>query len=349
MRLFISCLMCLFTLSLQAEDMPQTLIPPMPEPHANNAVATVTREGVPYIVSFMGLKPGKTWRDVSKAVHVYDGGRKVWRTVDMPVELGRLAATAETVGGLIYIFGGYTVAEDHSEVSTPEVYAFDPVTLRFSRRADMPLPVDDTVSFVYRNRYIYLVSGWHDTGNVAAVQIYDTQTDSWQQATDYPGSPVFGHAGGIVGNRFVIADGVAVLGKDGEGRRIFDTVSEGWMGTIDPSDRTKITWKRLPQLPGRGHYRMAASGDVDANRVIFVGGTSTAYNYSGTGYDGTPAKASAHAFAWDFTRETWTVLPDAQTPTMDHRGLLRMDDTWIVVGGMRAEQTIAADVLPVWP
>lgn len=27
----------------------------------------------------------------------------------------------------------------------------------------MPVPVDDSVALVYRDRYVYLVSGWHET------------------------------------------------------------------------------------------------------------------------------------------------------------------------------------------
>ena len=233
------------------------------------------------LFSFAGLKAGKTYKDISKAAYMFAEGDQGWKRLpDLPVNKGRLAASAQGVGGKVYYFGGYTVEKDGSEKSTPEVFAFDPRTEQYKRLKDMPTPVDDMVTFTYKNRYIYLVSGWHDTGNVKLVQIFDTKKNVWMKGTDYPGTPVFGHAGGIVGNRFVIADGVAVVGKTENGRRKFDTVNEGWMGTIDPADPTKIEYRRLPQLPGKGHYRMAGAGDEGRNQVIFAGGTSTAYNYN---------------------------------------------------------------------
>ncbi len=323
-------------------------VPPLGIPHANNAVSDLKVNGKTYLFSFMGLTEGKTWRDTSKRAFMFVEGGNEWRRLpDLPVKEGRLAASAQSAGGKVYIFGGYTVAEDGSEKSTPEVFEFDPRTLKYARLADMPTPVDDMTTFAYQNRYIYLVSGWHDNGNVNLVQIYDTKTDKWTRGTDYPGTPVFGHAGGIVGNRFVIADGVAVIGKTEKGARIFDTVNEGWMGTIDSEDHTKITYRRLPQLPGKGHYRMAGAGDAVRNQVIFAGGTSTAYNYDGIGYDGTPAKASRHVFAWDFGKNNWTLLNQKPNATMDHRGMVKIDGKWFTIGGLDENREVAGDILPV--
>ncbi|UTW58114.1 hypothetical protein KFE96_15005 [Kordiimonas sp. SCSIO 12603] len=323
----------------------QKCLPPMPVPHANNAVAAGVMHSKIHLFSFAGLKSGKTWQDTSTEAYMFVEGRKGWeRLPDLPVEEGRLAATAELVNERIYYFGGYTVAEDGSEKSTPENFEYNPYDRTYTRIPDMPVPTDDAVSFVYQNRYIYLVSGWHDVGNIRDVQVYDTLDKRWFKATDYPGTPVFGHAGGIVGNQFVIADGVAVVGKDENGRRKFDTVNEGWMGTIDPANPAKITYRRLPQLPGRGHYRMAGEGDVEGNRILFAGGTPTAYNYSGIGYDGTPATPKAHVFAWDFNEGNWVALEDKVTPTMDHRGLVRWQDDWLTIGGLYKGQRVSGAV-----
>lgn len=328
--------------ALQASE----CIPPLPEPHGNNAVTTAVVEGRQTLFSFAGLKVGKTWQDTSKEAYMFGEGDGAWtRLPDIPVSEGRLAATVEAVAGKVYYFGGYTVAEDGAEVSTPENFLFDPITKKYSRIADMPTPTDDAVSFVYQDRYIYLVSGWHNTGNIRNVQVYDTQGESWFLATEYPGSPVFGHAGGIVGNRFVIADGVAVVGVDENGRRQFDTVNEGWMGTIHPEDPAQITYRRLPQLPGRGHYRMGGEGDEAGNRVLFVGGTPNAYNYNGIGYDGDPSKPQKHVFAWDFSKDNWVAYEDKPTASMDHRGLMKWRNDWITVGGMVDGQAVTGDVL----
>ena len=323
-------------------------IPDLPAPVANNAVASVTVEGRDHIFSFMGLGPGKTHTDIVKSAYMLRTGDAVWQQLpDVPVAEGRLAATAVGLNGRVWLFGGYTVAANGNEKSTPEVFAFDPLSLKYMRAPDMPLPVDDAVSFAYLDRYIYLVSGWHDTDNVRAVQVLDTQTMHWFSASDYPGTPVFGHAGGIIGNRFVIADGVAVKGRDAAGRRRFDTVNEGWMGTIDPANPALIAWRRLPQLPGRGHYRMAGAGIAALSRVVFVGGTPDAYNYSGVGYGGQPAIPTSHVFAWDFAADKWTVMPSRAVPSMDHRGLVRLEGRWFTLGGMTAAQQISRLVLSI--
>lgn len=323
-------------------------VPPLPVAHANNAVAQVQVDSNTMLFSFMGLKSGKTYKDISKQAFAYTEGEGAWRRIaDVPVPEGRLAATAVGLGEVVYLFGGYTVAEDGAEVSTLENFKYDVRVGRYDPLPAMPVPTDDAVSFVYAGRYIYLVSGWHNTGNIRDVQVYDAVENRWFKATDYPGSPVFGHAGGIVGNRFVIADGVALLGSREGGDRRFETVNEGWMGTINPENPAEITYRRLPQLPGRGNYRMGGAGDAAGNRVLFVGGTSNAYNYNGIGYNGEPSKPTAHVFAWDFTKDNWVAYKNKPVPSMDHRGLVNMDGQWFTVGGMVGTQNVTGEVLPV--
>ncbi len=338
-------LLAIFVFAFSFQVIFAQCIPSLPAPHSNNAVAKLKIKGKFYIFSFAGLTSGKTWQDTSKSAFMYIDGEKNWRKLpDLPVSEGRLAASAQGVRDKVYYFGGYTVAKDGSERSTPEVFSFDPKTLKYERLADMPTPVDDMVTFPYKKRYIYLVSGWHDKGNVNLVQIYDTKKDIWKRGTDYPGTPVFGHSGGIVKNKFVIADGVAVVGKK-DGKRIFDTVNEGWLGTINKKDHTKIKYERLPQLPGKGHYRMAGAGDNERNQIIFMGGTPTAYNYDGIGYDSTPADAKKHVFVWDLTKNKWIALADKPVASMDHRGMIKIGDNWLTVGGLDKNRDVMRAIL----
>lgn len=320
--------------------------PPLPVAHSNNAVAQAVVDGKTVLFSFMGLTAGKTYKDISKSAFAFTEGDSAWRRLDdVPVRQGRLAATAVGLGEVVYLFGGYTVAEDGAEVSTRENFRYDARAGRYDPIPAMPAPTDDAVSFVYADRYIYLVSGWHNTGNIRDVQVYDTIETRWFKATDYPGSPVFGHAGGIVGNQFVIADGVAVFGTREAGDRRFETVNEGWMGTINPDNPSEITYRRLPQLPGRGNYRMGGAGDAQGNRVLFVGGTSNAYNYNGIGYNGEPSRPTAHVFAWDFTRDNWVAYRDKPASSMDHRGLVNFKGQWFTIGGMVGEQEVTGKIL----
>jgi len=320
----------------------------LPAPHANNAVAVVPGEDGAVFYSFNGLEPGKTHEDVSnRAFACLMPEAKCREIAGPPVAEGRLASTAVFLYDRIFLFGGYSVAEDGTEVSTPEVFAFNPATQEYQRRADMPTPVDDAVAFHYANRYIYLVSGWHDDGNVSLVQVFDTWEDKWFAATDYPGAPVFGHAGGGAGAKFVIADGVAVVGKDENGRRQFGGVDEAWLGEIDADDPAVIGWTKLPPHGSAPLYRMAAIGEPEKNRILFYGGGDNPYNYDGIGYDGAPSEVSDLLFAFDLERQMWVELGRTGTGTMDHRGLMVWNGAYWTLGGMDNNRDVTGDLVRI--
>ncbi len=326
----------------------------LPTPHSNNAVAVVPGdsiapgEGGAVFYSFNGLEPGKTYEDVtSRAFACAIPAATCKEIAGPPVAEGRLASTAVFLHDRIFLFGGYSVTEDGTEVSTPEVFAFNPATEDYQRRADMPAPVDDAVAFSYASRYIYLVSGWHDDGNVSLVQVFDTWEDKWFRATDYPGAPVFGHSGGAAGGKFVIADGVAVIGKDENGRRQFGGADEAWLGEIDESDPAVIHWKKLPSHGAAPLYRMAAIGEAEKNRILFYGGGDNPYNYDGIGYDGAPSKASDLLFAFDLESETWISVGRSGRGSMDHRGLMRWNGAYWTLGGMNENREVTGDLVRI--
>jgi len=311
----------------------------LPEPISNNAVASVAAGDSIFVYSFMGISEGKTYKDIHSKSFKYNVKENTWRRIeDVPGDSGRLAATAATAGGKIYIFGGYTVASDGSETSVPDVYLLDPLIDSFTRISKMPVPVDDAVSLVYRDRYIYLISGWHNNDNVKNVQIFDTENYEWQQATPFPGPPVFGHAGGIIGNKIVIADGVMVIEGEKEGVRSFSMSPESWMGIINSDSLPDIAWKKLPRHPGNSRYRMAAIGDED--RIIFAGGSSNPYNYNGIGYNEEPSVPDSSIFAFNLKESSWQELAVAPVATMDHRSLIKAGGWFYLVGGMLEQQEV---------
>jgi len=311
----------------------------LPEPVTNNATASINIEGESYIYSFMGLSEGKTYKDIHSKTFKYSLNDDSWsRIEDVPGDSGRLAGTAVAVNEVIYIFGGYTVAEDGSERSVPEVYRLNPRTDTYSLETKMPVPVDDAVAFSYRNRYIYLVSGWHDTGNVNNVQIYDTRKKSWQQATPFPGAPVFGHAGGISGEKILITDGVKVVQQE-QGGRTFKMSAESWVGKINPDSPREVSWRQIKSHPGKSRYRMAATGNESA--IIFAGGSENPYNYNGIGYNGEPSNPDTEIFSYDFTDSTWNILGKAPVGTMDHRSLIKVGEWYYLAGGMLQGQQVS--------
>jgi hypothetical protein len=316
----------------------------LPTAVTNNAVASVKAGRREYVVSFNGLADGKTHEDTLASTYVYDSRSKSWSEADpVPGGAGRLASVAASADRLVYVFGGYTVADDGAETSTPWTHAFDPRKRTFAERAPMPVAVDDAVAVTFDGRYIYLVSGWHDLGNVNLVQRYDTREDTWVQATPIPGPSVFGHAGGIVGNTIVYCDGVAVEAHDDRPRN-FVAVPDCYLGIIDNEDGRRIDWRSVAYHPGLPRYRMAAAGVPEVNGVLFVGGSENPYNYNGIGYDGRPSEPSGDALLFDIDTQSWRVLEFEGEPTMDHRGLVPFTGQWLTVGGMTADQRVTRRV-----
>ncbi|MFB3069979.1 MAG: Kelch repeat-containing protein [Gemmatimonadales bacterium] len=316
-----------------------TAAPSLPAPTTNNAVAVWSDGTTTTVYSFLGLDSTKIWSGPTNRAFAWTVGEPSWREMEPVPGPGRLAGTAQTVGGLVYVFGGYTVAEDGSERSVPNVDVFDPGTGRWSNAAPMPVPVDDAVSGVWRDSLIYLVSGWHDTDNVSNVQIYDPASDTWQQATPIPGRPVFGHTGSLAGNTIVYVDGA----RRSDGPMRYRLEFSSWRGEIDPRNPTQISWRAITKHPGPALYRAAAV--AAGNDVIFAGGTGNAYNYNGIGYDGVPSRPLDAVFAFDVASRAWRTLPSLTVPSMDHRGIAIADGRLVIVGGMVGEQVVTRQVV----
>lgn len=327
------------------------LPPPLPEARANNPLVRVESDESAVWFSGLGITGDMTWRDLRADGWVYrEGERGAWTAVPgLPVFeglAGRLGSHAAAIAGSIHVIGGYTVAEDHSERSTPGIHRLElEPAPEWVRVATMPVPVDDAVALVHENRYLYLVSGWSDTGNVNLVQVWDSRENAWRQAEPWPGAPVFGHAGGLAGNRMVVCGG-ARIEYPVEGPRRFPESDECWLGTIRPDDRYRLDWRPLPPMPGGSRYRSAAAGAIfdGKPRVVFAGGSDRPYNYDGQGYDGVPAAPTDSVVSYSLDDGRWHCHEPMPEATMDHRGLVVAGGRLAIVGGMNGAREATADV-----
>jgi N-acetylneuraminic acid mutarotase len=311
--------------------------PRLPQPITNNAVAAASVDGRTAVYTFLGLDSTKTWSGVTSSAYRWYVGDDAWTSIEPVPGPGRLAATAQMIGDRIYVLGGYTVAEDGSERSLPDVAVYDPAAGTWTRGADIPVPVDDAVSGIWRGR-IFLVSGWHDTGNVAHVQVYDPDADRWSEASPVSGSPVFGHTGAVVGDHVAYVDGAAVV--DARPRFRIDVAS--WLGTID-RDGEPIAWRPAAPHPGPPLYRAAGAtlSTSDGGWALFVGGTDNPYNYNGIGYDGEPSSPLRQVLGFSPTQNRWVHLPPLPIATMDHRNAGVAGGRVFVVGGMLEGQAVS--------
>ena len=308
--------------------------PSLPQPLANNAVAAVTIDGVTSVYTFAGIDSTKAWSGVTNVAYRMTVGGEGWEQIEPVPGPGRLAATAQVVDDLIYVFGGYTVAEDGSEKSLPDVAIYDPTTGSWSRGADIPVPTDDAVAGVWQDDRVVLVSGWHDTGNIRDVQIYHPASDSWTVGAPIVGAPVFGHTGAVVGNRVVYTGGAAVV--DAIPRFQIDTTS--WIGVLSGDD-SGPAWREPAAKPGRPLYR--AAGGTLGELALFLGGTDNPYNYTGVGYDRVPAEPIHQLLTYAPETDAWGYLEPPPEATMDHRNIGVADDHLVLVGGMVSGQRVS--------
>jgi len=334
------------SLYINASALPE--YPLLPESVSNNAVAKVNTQHGSYLLSFMGLGEPKDYKSIHNKLWALKLNDDHWQEKSpVPSSInpkGRLASIAVGIGEYAYLFGGYTVDKNHTEISSPDVYRYDIENDQYIKLKPMPVPVDDSVALVYQQRFIYLISGWHNDGNVNLVQVYDIETDVWRQASPFLGLPVFGHSGGIASNTMLVCDGVTVVAHKvmDEKRRSFEGVAQCLKGTIDITDPLKIDWRIVKHPTGKGRYRMAATSI--GNDIVFLGGSTNPYNYNGIGYNGTPSEASNQYWIFNIPSNSWKKLT-SKIKTMDHRGLIQVDDQLLTIGGMNNNQQVINKVI----
>jgi N-acetylneuraminic acid mutarotase len=338
MRKPILLIAVLCAVSLFAAD--EGKIPPLPMAVTSNAVASL-RGGLE-VYSIMGMGTKKTWDDVSNKMYLLRFKSGKWtESRAVPGVAGRLGSSAVGAKGEIFVFGGYTVDGQGNEFTLPDVNAFVPEDQRWYRAADIPVPVDSAVIGVTHDRYVYLVGGRSKNGPVNNVQVYDAEKNTWTQATAFPGTPVYGHAGGLTDETIVVADGAK---KDPAGRYVVS--DECWMGKIDHKDPNKIEWSKLPAHPGPGRFGIVAgAGD---HRVLFSGGTTDVHNYKFLDQNGKMAEVSPVTFAFDLHGNRWeTITQDTYDVRADGRGITFTPLGPIIVGGTLKNSAVSARVLIV--
>jgi len=187
-----------------------------------------------------------------------------------------------------------------------------------------------------------LIGGRSPSGPVNNVQVYDVEKDSWSQATPFPGSPVFGLAGGVADENIVVVDG-AKSGTGGGPRYVAS--DECWLGKIERKDPTRIEWSKLPAHPGSARFAIAGGGSGRDHRVFFSGGTATPHDFKGVAYDGKPAEASNVSFAYDLHAHRWeTTSENTYDPRADSRGIVMTPIGPLVLGGMVKNLAVTARV-----
>jgi len=314
-------------------------LPSMPAAVSGNAVASL-KDGLE-LFSIMGVGPKKTWNDVTNQIYIMNLAHASWSEGrQVPGVVGRVGASAAGAKGAVILMGGYVVDAQGGEVTVPDVNVYEPAHRRWSRAQDIPVPVDTAVTGVTHDRFVYLIGGRSPGGPVNNVQVYDVEKNSWTQATPFPGTPVFGLAGGIAGESIVVVDGAQ---KGPEGGPRYVACEQAWLGRIEHKNPYKIEWSKLPAHPGSARFGMAGGGSDHDHRVFFSGGTFNPHDYNGASYDGKPAEVSEVTFSYDLHTHKWeTISETTYDPRADSRGILITPIGPVVLGGMVKNLAVTA-------
>ena len=341
-KFLVLTLPALCAMALLAAD--KSKIPPMPVALTGNAVASLKLGTEVY--SMMGVGAKKTWNDITSNVYVLRLKPGKWsEEKPVPGVAGRLGASAIGVKSQVFVFGGYTVDGAGNEYVLGDVNSYFPDEHRWYRAADIPVPVEGAVIGEIRERFIYLIGGRSKNGPVNNVQVYDVQKNSWSAATPFPGTPVFGHAGGIADETVVYVDGAKKDSAEGSG---FVASDECWMGKIDHKDPNKIEWSKLPPHPGPGRFGIVAGAGGKDHRLLFSGGSVTPHNYKGLNAQGKPVELSPVTFAFELHGNQWeTIGEDEDNARADSRGLAFTALGPLIVGGTVSDAGVTAQVLAV--
>ncbi|MGA7906373.1 MAG: kelch repeat-containing protein [Candidatus Sulfotelmatobacter sp.] len=315
-------------------------IPPMPAAVSSNAVASL--QGGLELFSMMGVGPKKSWDDVTNRTFIMRLSSGKWSEgKPVPGVAGRLGAAAAGAKGQIILMGGYVVDNQGTGIIVPDVNVYVPSDRRWYRAKDLPVPVGNAIAGVNHNRFVYLVGGLSPNGPVNNVQVYDAEKDTWSQATPFPGTPVFGLAGGLADDTIVVVDG-AKTGPAGGQRYV--TSDECWLGKIDHKDPAKIEWSKLPAHPGTARFGIVATGSDREKKILFSGGTAVLHNYKGVGYDGKPVAASPVTFAYEVHHNRWETISEDTTYPRISGGLVDTPVGPMILGGMVGNQAVTAGV-----
>jgi hypothetical protein len=208
----------------------------------------------------------------------------------------------------------------------------------------MPVPVDDSLAVSYQDRYIYLISGWHNDGNVNLVQVFDNFSQKWQQATPFPGTPVFGLAGAAVGNQLLACDGVKLNYADG--KRHYAMENKCYLGTIDSKSALKINWQPIAHHGQNPRYRQAGIAVTLAGEpmIALIGGSENPYNFNGIGYNGQPSEPSSAVYVFALKQQRWLKAEPTEA-VMDLRSLVSINGEFYSVGGMLAGQNVTPQLI----
>ena len=131
----------------------------------------------PSLTSIMNLA-------VSDAVEEYDSSTNRWTTKAL-LPIGLHHAGAASVGGRLYIIGGFTKSLFSVWQPVASVYIYNPETDSWTERAPMPTK-RGALAVAELGGKLVAIGGYDGSGNSSAVEVYDPAANSWSTKAPLP-------------------------------------------------------------------------------------------------------------------------------------------------------------------
>lgn len=311
---------------------------PLPESVSNNPVCGAVINGQRFVYSFGGIDTSKAYSGIHNRSYKYDVTNDSWTSLpELPDFETKIAAGASLVNNIIYIIGGYQVLANGNEITHNTVHRFDVTSDTFlTDGTPLPTRTDDHVQTVYKDSLIFVVTGWNTNTNIPNVQIYDPLNDIWLVGDPVPNTHLyksFGASGSILGDTLYYFGGA----RFGSNFPVQREIRKGW---IDPIDPTHIIWSMDTLHMDLVGYRMAST--TINNKVYWIGGSNTTYNYDGIGYQGNiPVEPNNRILSYSPNTGNWDTTFSLEI-NMDFRGIATFSDEMFLIGGMENNQQVSS-------
>jgi N-acetylneuraminic acid mutarotase len=267
-----------------------------------------------------------------------------------PAKLERTEVAAARVGRHIYVMGGFVRRGRRTTAATER---YDTERDRWTRVADMPVPLNHAAAATYRGR-VYVVGGYRARSGLsdesAALYRYDPRRDRWRRLRPAP-TARGALAAGVIGHRLYAVGGANARDGALTTLEVYDFRRRRWrtgppMGVAREHLAAAVAGGRLYVLagrasgrgnfqvaesfgPGAGRWRLEPSmrkprGGIAAaavgGRIVVVGGEESA---------GTIAEVELY----DPAARRWRALPDMPTPRHGLGAVSRGSRVYVIEGG----------------
>ena len=198
----------------------------------------------------------------------------------------------------------YSVAGGNGSASSAAVWAYDPATLSWVAKANLPAP-RNAMSVGAVGGQIVATGGWAAAGPSPATWVYDPGSDTWTAAADAPVS--------LSASGQAVADGkLYVVGG------CTTSACTPMSSDVAAYDPASDTWTQVADYPAAVAF--ASCGGIDG-KVYCTGGNGG-------------AAGTADSWVYDPGADAWTELPDAPVDTWASQYAVA-NGTLVVNGGVQ--------------